>query len=217
MTALVSATRASSASRAADRLSGLRRCALLPALIAASLAAVASASPPAAGNPKRSNSARDGGLKARPVPAGGHRPVPGGDRPARLRRPEQPPGVIGTRYQGLGRAARRGRLRRAAVPTAMVRAGSAANAACASARSATSASGSPTPMAARDWLQKQDWVIADRVSLLGWSSGGITALWAVRARAQALRRRRRTSARRWRSIPAAAGSATRPGARACRR
>jgi dienelactone hydrolase len=36
--------------------------------------------------------------------------------------------------------------------------------------------------AARAWLQKQSWVVADRVALLGWSSGGIAALWAVRAR-----------------------------------
>ena len=36
--------------------------------------------------------------------------------------------------------------------------------------------------AAREWLQKQDFVAADRVSLLGWSNGGITTLWAVRAR-----------------------------------
>ena len=36
--------------------------------------------------------------------------------------------------------------------------------------------------AARVWLQAQPWVAADRVSLLGWSSGGIAALWAVRAR-----------------------------------
>jgi dienelactone hydrolase len=38
--------------------------------------------------------------------------------------------------------------------------------------------------AARAWLQLQSWVIADRVSLLGWSSGAITALWTVRARPQ---------------------------------
>jgi dienelactone hydrolase len=36
--------------------------------------------------------------------------------------------------------------------------------------------------AARLWLQAQPWVAPDRVSLLGWSSGGIAALWAVRAR-----------------------------------
>ena len=36
-------------------------------------------------------------------------------------------------------------------------------------------------MAARQWLQQQPWVVADRVSLMGWSSGGITALWTVRA------------------------------------
>ena len=38
--------------------------------------------------------------------------------------------------------------------------------------------------AARAWLQTQSWVAADRVSLLGWSSGAIAALWAVRARPQ---------------------------------
>jgi dienelactone hydrolase len=38
--------------------------------------------------------------------------------------------------------------------------------------------------AARIWLQAQAWVVADRVSLLGWSSGGIAALWAVRVRPQ---------------------------------
>jgi dienelactone hydrolase len=39
--------------------------------------------------------------------------------------------------------------------------------------------------AARVWLQAQPWVARERVSLLGWSSGGIAALWAVRARARA--------------------------------
>ena len=34
--------------------------------------------------------------------------------------------------------------------------------------------------AARDWLQQQDFVRKDRITLLGWGSGGITALWAVR-------------------------------------
>jgi dienelactone hydrolase len=38
--------------------------------------------------------------------------------------------------------------------------------------------------AARRWLQAQSWVVPDRVSLLGWSSGAIAALWAVRARTQ---------------------------------
>jgi dienelactone hydrolase len=38
--------------------------------------------------------------------------------------------------------------------------------------------------AARVWLQAQTWVAADRVSLLGWSSGAIAALWAVRVRPQ---------------------------------
>ena len=36
--------------------------------------------------------------------------------------------------------------------------------------------------AARVWLQTQSWVAADRVSLMGWSSGAIAALWAVRVR-----------------------------------
>jgi dienelactone hydrolase len=34
--------------------------------------------------------------------------------------------------------------------------------------------------AARDWLQQQDFTRKDRISLLGWGNGGITALWAVR-------------------------------------
>lgn len=34
--------------------------------------------------------------------------------------------------------------------------------------------------AARAWLQSQPWVTADRVSLLGWSNGATTTLWAVR-------------------------------------
>lgn len=34
--------------------------------------------------------------------------------------------------------------------------------------------------AARHWLQAQSWVTASHVSLLGWSSGAIAALWAVR-------------------------------------
>lgn len=38
--------------------------------------------------------------------------------------------------------------------------------------------------AARAWLQTQSWVAPDRISLLGWSSGAIAALWAVRARPQ---------------------------------
>ena len=36
--------------------------------------------------------------------------------------------------------------------------------------------------AARHWLQAQPWVIADRVSLLGWSHGATTTLWTVRRR-----------------------------------
>src|SRR4029079_395964 len=38
--------------------------------------------------------------------------------------------------------------------------------------------------AARAWVQSQPWIAPDRVSLLGWSSGRIDALWAVRARTQ---------------------------------
>jgi len=34
--------------------------------------------------------------------------------------------------------------------------------------------------AARRWLQGQTWVKADHVALVGWSTGGVSALWAVR-------------------------------------
>jgi dienelactone hydrolase len=37
--------------------------------------------------------------------------------------------------------------------------------------------------AARRWLQTQNFVRADRISLLGWASGGIAALWTVRPNA----------------------------------
>jgi dienelactone hydrolase len=37
--------------------------------------------------------------------------------------------------------------------------------------------------AARRWLQKQPYVRADHVTLLGWATGGISALWTVRRRA----------------------------------
>jgi dienelactone hydrolase len=40
-------------------------------------------------------------------------------------------------------------------------------------------------IAARDWLQSQPFIKADRISLLGWSSGGVTVLWAVRPSARA--------------------------------
>jgi dienelactone hydrolase len=37
--------------------------------------------------------------------------------------------------------------------------------------------------AARTWLQRQSFIKPDRVSLVGWSNGGISVLWAVRPRA----------------------------------
>ncbi len=37
--------------------------------------------------------------------------------------------------------------------------------------------------AARRWLQGQSWTVKNRVSLIGWSNGGIASLWAVRPRA----------------------------------
>jgi dienelactone hydrolase len=37
--------------------------------------------------------------------------------------------------------------------------------------------------AARHWLQEQDYVTANRVSLLGWANGAVAALWTVRPRA----------------------------------
>jgi len=38
--------------------------------------------------------------------------------------------------------------------------------------------------AARRWVQVQQWSIADRVSLMGWSHGGTAALYAIRRRAE---------------------------------
>lgn len=38
--------------------------------------------------------------------------------------------------------------------------------------------------AARHWLQSQPWVMASRISLLGWSDGAVAALWAVRPQAR---------------------------------
>ena len=38
--------------------------------------------------------------------------------------------------------------------------------------------------AARRWLQSQSWVMAERISLLGWSDGGVATLWAVRPQAR---------------------------------
>jgi dienelactone hydrolase len=37
--------------------------------------------------------------------------------------------------------------------------------------------------AARRWLQNQPWTIKERVSVMGWASGGMASLWAVRPRA----------------------------------
>src|SRR5262249_46520724 len=39
-------------------------------------------------------------------------------------------------------------------------------------------------LAARRWLQSQKWVVANRVSLLGWQNGGGAALWTVRRHAR---------------------------------
>jgi dienelactone hydrolase len=36
--------------------------------------------------------------------------------------------------------------------------------------------------AARRWLLEQSWVVRERISLLGWSSGAVAVLWAVRPR-----------------------------------
>src|SRR5262249_34090813 len=35
---------------------------------------------------------------------------------------------------------------------------------------------------ARRWLQAQPWVVKNRISVVGWSNGGIASLWAVRPR-----------------------------------
>jgi dienelactone hydrolase len=34
--------------------------------------------------------------------------------------------------------------------------------------------------AARQWLQSQPWVVAERVSLIGWSNGAVATLWTIR-------------------------------------
>lgn len=39
-------------------------------------------------------------------------------------------------------------------------------------------------IAARHWLQDKPWIATDRISLMGWSNGGITTLWAIRRRAK---------------------------------
>ena len=39
--------------------------------------------------------------------------------------------------------------------------------------------------ATRHWLQAQSWAIKERVSLVGWATGGAASLWAVRPRAPA--------------------------------
>jgi len=39
--------------------------------------------------------------------------------------------------------------------------------------------------AAREWLQTQSFVKPDRISLLGWSNGGVSVLWAVRPQSAA--------------------------------
>lgn len=36
--------------------------------------------------------------------------------------------------------------------------------------------------AVRSWLLEQSWVARDRLTLVGWSNGGITVLWAIRPR-----------------------------------
>lgn len=36
--------------------------------------------------------------------------------------------------------------------------------------------------AARHWLQQQAYVAPDRISLMGWANGGVTALWTIRPR-----------------------------------
>jgi len=41
--------------------------------------------------------------------------------------------------------------------------------------------------AARHWLQQQNYVAADRVSLIGWANGGVAALWTIRPRTTAKR------------------------------
>ena len=118
----------------------------------------------------------------------------------------------------LGRAPRQGRLRRAAARQQRLARASAASAACAPRSLRTDRERVADADAARAWLQAQAWVAPDRVSLLGWSSGAHRrAVGGARAAAAAGARTAPISARRSRSIRAAGGSATPPGARGCRR
>ena len=69
--------------------------------------------------------------------------------------------------------------------------------------------------AARRWLQTQSYVKADHISLLGWSNGGVAALWTVRPTTMP-----HDGGADFRSAvalyPAAAACARPPGAHACR-
>ena len=125
-------------------------------------------------------------LQALALPPGRRRPVPGGGRAARLRRAANAAGVLGARYRDWGeRLAAAGFV--VLLPDSYGSRGARQPVRGASrARCAPIASGSATRGGAR-LAAGAGWVAADRISLLGWSNGGIAALWAVRAAARAAR------------------------------
>ena len=162
----------------------------------------AAADPEAVEIPLRGRPPPEGGA----VSPGGQGPVPGGDRPAQLHRPEQPLRRDRHALPRLGPAARQGRLCRAAARQPRLARARQPMRRCASARCGSSASASPTP--------------TPRASGCSSSPGSGRPGFAARlvewrdrralggARAARRRKSARTSAPRSRSIRAAAGSAT---------
>ena len=166
----------------------------------------------------RRNSA-EGGRPAQggAVPPGGPGPVPGGRRPAQLHGPEQFRRRIRRALSGLGRAPRQERLRRADAGQQWLARASAASARRARARSATTASAWPTPMPPAPGCRRNR---GSRPTASRCSAGRAARSPRCGRCGRGRSRRPRTapiSAPRSRSIRAAGGSATPPGARGCRR
>ena len=87
------------------------------------------------------------------------------------------------RTSPIGASGSRRRASSCCFRTATARAGLARNAACAARSVRPYRERVADAQAARTWLQTQDFVQKDRISLLGWSNGAIAALWTVRPRA----------------------------------
>ena len=106
-----------------------------------------------------------GRLKAVLFRPGGPGPVPGGDRPAQLHRPEQPLRRAWARAIAIGASGSPRAASSCCSPTATARAGSAANAALRKRSLRVERERVADANAARVWLQQQPWVVADRISL----------------------------------------------------